>query len=159
MKGYNYSMVTARHAATINVPVDVAWRRLADLASWPRWLLVPYASESLTITSAPPTGQGSEFTLKGRLPYRLFARVVEWQEARLLSYEIYRSEYPSDRLFFRQAVIRVQLEPIDSGRTAVRCSHTLEGRGFAGRLYAATVMRPFISTNVQRIVDGLRGSP
>lgn len=118
----------------------------------------PYASESVTITSGTPPGVGTEFVMKGRLRSRLFARVIEWEEEKQLAFEIYRSEYPSDRLTFERSVISIQLEPLDGGRTRVRCSHLLAGKGALGRLYAATVMRPLIATNVRRILDSLAAS-
>jgi hypothetical protein len=99
---------------------------------------------------------GAEFTMKGRrLPYRLFARITDWEPERLLAFEIHRSEYPSDRLTFDSAVITVALAPLEDGRTRVTCEHMLKHRGPIGGAYAATVMRPFLKANVQRIVDGL----
>jgi hypothetical protein len=93
--------------------------------------------------------------MKGRLSYRLFARVTEWQPEQRLEFEIHRSEYPSDRLTFGRAVISIGLEPLEDGRTRVTCEHTLWHRGPVGKAYAATVMRPLLKSNVQRIVDGL----
>ncbi len=151
-------MPSARHSAVAKAPAEALWQRLADLESWPRWLRVPYAGERVAITSDSPTGAGTEFVLKGRLPARLFARITEWQEARLLAFEIYRSEYPSDRLVFGRANIRIELEEAGEGRTRVTCRHELEGRGLAGRLYAATVMRPFLSSSAHGIVDSLIAS-
>ena len=145
--------VSARHSAIARAPPGVLWARMADLESWPRWLHVPYAGESVTLAS--PADSGAEFVMKGRLAYRLFARVTDRQPERRLEFEIYRSEYPSDRLTFGHARIAIELEPLEGGRTRVKCEHRLWGRGVAGRLYAATVMRPFLATNVQRIVDAL----
>jgi hypothetical protein len=93
--------------------------------------------------------------MKGRLSYGLFARITEWQPESRMAFEIYRSEYPSDRLTFRRAVISIDLEPLDDGRTRVTCEHTLWHRNPVGKAYAATVMRPLLKSNVQRIVDGL----
>jgi hypothetical protein len=94
--------------------------------------------------------------MRGRLRYRLFARVTDWRPERRLAFEIYRSEYPLDRLFFGRAEISVALEPAAAGgRTRVTCEHRLWGRGAAGRVYASTVMRPFLRANVQSIVDSL----
>jgi hypothetical protein len=99
---------------------------------------------------------GAEFTMKGRrLPYRLFARITDWQPERRLAFEIHRSEYPSDRLTFGSAAITITLERLEDGRTRVTCEHMLKHRGPIGVAYAATVMRPFLKSNVQRIVDGL----
>jgi hypothetical protein len=93
--------------------------------------------------------------MKGRLSYRLFARVTDWQPERRLEFEIHRSEYPSDRLTFARAAISITLEPLGDSGTRVTCEHTLWHRGPVGRAYAATVMRPFLKSNVQRIIDGL----
>ncbi len=148
-------MPTARHAAVIAAPVSDLWSLLASLESWPRWMHVPYVSESVRVTSEGPAGPGAEFEMKGRLGSRLFARVTAWEEERRLEYEIYRSEYPSDRLTFGRAVITIVLEPLGPDRTKATCEHRLEGKGLAGRAYAATVMRPLIKANAQRIVDSL----
>ena len=148
-------MPRARHVAIIPAPVGVLWARLGDLEGWPRWLRVPYASESVSIASSTPTALGTEFTLKGRMAYRLFARISQWEEERRLAFEVYRSEYPSDRLFFKRAVIDIELERLDEGRTRVTCTHRAEGKGLVGKLYMAVVMRPFLSTNVRCIVDSL----
>ena len=150
-------MPAARYSAVTSIPASVLWRKLADIGSWPRWLRAPYADERVVITS--PEGRaeriGSEFTLKGRLPYRLFARITDWQPERRLEFEIYRSEYPSDRLTFGHASIAISLELADDARTRVSCEHRPLGKGPGGRLYAATVMRPFLRANVRRIVDNL----
>ena len=151
-------MPSARHSAVCAAPVSVLWTRLEDLGSWPRWLRAPYAGQSVTLASAAPARPGAEFVMKGRLPYRLFARITEWQPERRLGFEIYRSEYPSDSLTFGRARIAIDLEPLPDGRTRVTCEHRLWGRGLAGRLYAATVMRPFLKANVQRIIDSLVAS-
>ncbi len=147
-------MPSASHSAIVKATPDAVWGRLADIESWPRWLRVPYASESAVLASRAPAGAGTEFTLKGSMKARLFARVTEWQDKRHLAFEIYRSEYPSDRLFFGRAVISIELEALASS-TKVTCRHSLEGKGFVGRLYAAVVMRPFLKTNVQRMADSL----
>jgi Polyketide cyclase / dehydrase and lipid transport. len=149
-------MVTAHHSVTAGAPVEALWKRLADLQSWPRWLRVPYATQSVSITSAQRTGLGTEFTMKGQLPYRLFALITEWKELRRLGFEIYRSDYPSDRWFFARASIAVELEPINDRHTVVRCTHILEGRGFLGRLYARIVMRSFLHRNTRQIVGSLK---
>ena len=60
-----------------------------------------------------------------------------------------------DRFTVGRARISIDLEPEADGRTRVTCEHRLRGRGIIGRLYAATVMRPFLKANVQRILDGL----
>jgi hypothetical protein len=93
--------------------------------------------------------------MKGRLAYRLFGRITDWQPESRLAFEIYRSEYPSDRLTFGRAVISIDLEPLDKERTRVTCEHALWHRNPVGKAYAATIMRPFLKANVQRIVDGL----
>ena len=149
-------MPAARHTGTVDAPVEELWARLADIASWPRWLHVPYATEAVSPAAPGPVGLGTEFTLKGSLPYRLFARITEWQERQRLAFEIYRSEYPSDRLFFRRATIAVELEQLDEARTRATCTHRVEGKGVLGAVYMATVFRPFLSTNAQRIVQSLR---
>jgi hypothetical protein len=146
-------MPSARHSAAAGASAADIWARLAGLPSWPRLLHLQYADESVTLESVPDVG--AEFTMKGRLSYRLFARLTGWQPQRRLAFEIHRSEYPSDRLTFSRAVISITLEPLDANRTRVTCEHTLWGRGPVGRAYAATVMRPFLKSNVQRIVDGL----
>jgi hypothetical protein len=146
-------MPSASHSAVANASAAHIWARLSDLASWPHLLHLQYADESVTLESVP--GVGAEFAMKGRLSYRLFARIGGWQPERRLEFEIHRSEYPSDRFTFARAVISIDLEPLDDARTRVTCEHTLWGRGPAGRAYAATVMRPFLKSNVQRIVDGL----
>lgn len=153
-------MPIARCSALVDRPPDVVWQQLADLASWPHWMLVPYASESVSVISAGEPVAGTEFVMRGRrMKWRLFARITEWMPERQLAFEIYRSEYPSDRFTFGRAVIRIDLEPADQGRTRVICEHRLEGLGLLGRLYAATVMRPLIKTNAQRMVDGLTRTP
>ncbi len=146
-------MPTAHHSAAVQAPVEALWARLADLESWPRWLLVPYASEAVTIASPGPTAVGTEFVLKGRMKARLFARITELEDRRHLAFEIYRSEYPSDRLFFGRPSISIELETVDAAHTRIKCTHRLEGKGAIGKLYAAVVMRPFLAVNVQRIVD------
>jgi len=148
-------MARARHVAIIPVPVATLWARLSDLEAWPRWLHVPYASDSVTIVSPMPTAVGTEFTLKGRMAFRLFARISQWEEEGCLAFEVYRSEYPSDRLFFKRAVIAIELERLDERRTRVTCTHRAEGKGLLGAMYMAMVMRPFLSSNVRRIVDSL----
>lgn len=146
-------MPTARHTAVANASAAEIWIRLANLHSWPDLLHLPYADESVIVEGH--AGPGAEFVMKGRLPHRIFARITDWQPERRLEFEIYRSEYPSDRLTFDRAVIAISLEALDDGRTKVTCEHALQHRGPAGRAYAATVMRPFLKSNVQRIVDGL----
>ena len=146
-------MPTARQSAVVNAAAAAVWERLAGLPSWPRLLHLQYADESVTLDGEP--GPGTEFVMKGRLPYRLFASITGWQPQRRLEFEIYRSEYPSDRFTFGRALISIDLEPEADGRTRVTCEHRLWGRGIIGRLYAATVMRPFLKANVQRILDGL----
>ncbi len=148
-------MPSASRSAIIQAPVEALWRRLAEIESWPRWLRVPYASESLTVTSGGPVAEGTEFTMKGRLKSRLFARITAWKENRWLAFEICRSDYPSDRLTFGRAIITIELEPLEEGRTRVTCHHRLDGRGVLGRLYAVVVMRALMSTNTQRILDSL----
>lgn len=148
-------MARARHSAVIAASIAVLWARLSDLEGWPRWLRVPYASEAVSITSSPPAAVGTEFSLKGRLAYRLFARISRWEEGRCLAFEIHRSQYPSDRLFFKRAVIAIELEGLDEGRTRVTCTHRAEGKGPWGGLYMAVVMRPFLSANVHWITDSL----
>jgi len=150
-------MPTACHSAVANASASDLWARLSDLPSWPRLLLLPYADEFVTLDGEPSVG--AEFVMKGRLSYRLFARITDWQPERRLEFEIHRSEYPSDRLTFGRAVISILLDPLDDVRTRVTCEHVLLGRGPAGRAYAATVMRPFLKSNVQRIVDGLTAPP
>jgi len=150
-------MPAARCSACTGVPVAAVWSGLADISSWPRLLHLPYASESVVLDSGPPA-LGSEFVMKGTLPYRLFARITDWQPERRLEFEIYRSEYPSDRLTFGRARISIELEAMDDGRSRVTCEHRLWGRGLAGRVYAATVMRPLLKSNVQRFIDGLVAS-
>ena len=151
-------MATSRHAGVVDASVDAVWGRLADVQSWPRWLDVPYASESVSIGTGGALGVGTELVLKGSLPFRLFARITEWREGQLLAYEIDRSEYPSDRLFFRRASITIELAKLDEGRTRATCSHHVEGKGFFGRLYMATVFRPFLRSNARRIVRSLRSA-
>ena len=156
-------MPAASHSAVTNASATAIWARLADLASWPRLLHLQYADESVQlahpeVSKDDPVGLGAEFVMKGRLPYRLFARITDWQPQRRLEFEIYRSEYPSDRLTFGRARISIELEATDDGRTRVTCEHRLWGRGPLGRVYATTVMRPLLKSNVQRIVDGLTAS-
>jgi len=148
-------MPSASHSATVEAPIEALWPRLADIQSWPRWLSAPYASESVTLAAPPPPKPGTELVLKGRLSYRLFARVTDWQDERLLAFEVYRSEYPSDRLFFQRAVIAIELEKVDETRTRVTCRHQVEGKGVLGRLYMTTAFRPFLAANVRRIVQDL----
>jgi hypothetical protein len=166
-------MPSASRSAVAHASAADVWTRLADLTSWPHLLHLQYADESVTFVDPttgvgfqpdvgksgaganPDVSKGAEFVMKGRLSYRLFARVTDWQPERRLEFEIHRSEYPSDRLTFGRAIIAITLEPLDENRTRVTCEHTLWGRGPAGRAYAATVMRPFLKSNVQRIVDGL----
>lgn len=148
-------MPVARAFAVVRAPIGAVWERLVDLQSWPRWMRVAYVTESVSVTSAATSGVGTEFVMKGRLKSRLFARVVEWTPERQFAFEIYRSGYPSDRLTFGRAVITLDLERADEGKTRVTCEHRLEGRGLRGRVYAATVMRPLIKTNAQRIVESL----
>src|SRR2546426_839102 len=150
-------MSAARYSAVTSLPASALWPKLADIGSWPRWLRAPYADEHVEIALPERGGEAirSEFTLKGRLPYRLFARITEWQPERLLRFEIYHSEYPSDRLTFGHASISIGLGPAEQGMTCVSCEHRLLGKGPAGRVYAATVMRPFLRANVRRIVANL----
>ena len=148
-------MPRASHSATVEAPIEALWQRLADIEAWPRWLSAPYVSESVTIATPAPPSPGTELVLKGRLSYRLFARITDWQDGRLLAFEVYRSEYPSDRLFFRRAVIAIELEKVDGTRTRVTCRHQVEGKGVLGRLYMATAFRPFLAANVRRIVQDL----
>jgi hypothetical protein len=146
-------MPSARHSAIANASAGVIWSRLADLPSWPRLLHLQYADEWVVVEGE--SGRGAEFVMKGRFAYRLFARITDWEPEQRLEFEIYRSEYPSDRLTFARAVIAVDLESLEDGRTRVTCEHTLWHRGPVGRAYASTIMRPFLNANVQRIVDGL----
>ena len=148
-------MPTARHSVIVAAPAGAVWARLADVASWPRWLRAPYASESVTVANSP-VGVGTEFVLKGSLPFRLFASVTEWREEQLLSFQIYRSEYPSDRLFFERAVITIELDRLDETRTRATGIHRVAGKGLLGTLYMATVFRPFLMSNVRRFVRSLR---
>ena len=148
-------MPSASHSATVEAPIEALWERLAGIELWPTWLSAPYASESVTIASPAPAKPGAELVLKGRFTYRLFARITEWQERRLLAFEVYRSEYPSDRLFFRRACIAIELERLDEARTRVTCRHDAEGKGVLGRLYMATAFRPFLIANVRRIASDL----
>ena len=151
-------MPRARSSAVLNAPGTAVWARLADLERWPRWLRVPYADTVVIVTGAAPLGDGTELTLQGKLPFRLFARIKEWEESRRLAFEIYRSEYPSDRFFFRRAVIAIDLATLDDNRTRVTCTHTVQGRGLLGRLYMATVFRPFLIASARGFVQGLRSS-
>ena len=148
-------MPRASHSATVEAPIEGLWQRLADIESWPRWLSAPYVSESVASATPAPPSPGTELVLKGRLRYRLFARITDWQKERLLGFEVYHSEYPSDRLFFRRAAIAIELEELDEAHTRLTCRHEVEGRGVLGRLYMATAFRPFLSANVRRIVQDL----
>jgi uncharacterized protein YndB with AHSA1/START domain len=148
-------MPTARRIASIAAPPEAIWRILADVESWPRWLRVPYAGESVTASPPGEPGAGTEIVLKGRLRHRLFARLTAWEPGRCLAFEIHRSEYPLDRWFFHHAVIRIEIADRPAGGATVTCTHRLQGKGPAGRLYAALVMRPFLAFNVQRIIDSL----
>jgi uncharacterized protein YndB with AHSA1/START domain len=147
-------MPASRYSAVVDAPVDAVWRRLADLSAWPDWLRAPYAGREVALERGEP-GAGSRFFMKGALPFRLFARITEWRVNERLAFEIYGSEYPSDRLFFGRALISVDLEGTGDGRTLVLCTHELQGRGIAGRVYAATVMRLFLRRNVRWVVRGL----
>jgi len=138
--------------------VETVWSLLVGLESWPRWLRVPYASESITVDSAGPPHVGTGFTLKGQWSFRLFARVEQLEEMRLLAFEIESSEYPSDRLFFKRARISIELSKVDQGRTRVTCTHWVEGKGLLGRLYMATAFRPFLRSNVRRVVRSIADS-
>ena len=151
-------MPSASHSATIDSPVEAVWRLLIDLESWPRWLRVPYASESVAADSLEPPHVGTEFTLKGKMRFALFARIERLEDLRLLAFEITRSEYPSDRLFFKRARISIELSEVDSGRTRVTCVHWVQGKGLLGRLYMATVFRPFLRDNVLRVVQSIAES-
>lgn len=148
-------MPSESHSATIDTPVEAVWNILVGIESWPRWLHVPYASESVTVLSAAPTEVGTEFILKGRLSFRLFARITQLEEMRLLAFEVHRSEYPSDRLFFKRASIAIELGKVNEGETRVTCTHWVDGKGLLGQLYMATAFRPFLITNVQRVVRSL----
>ena len=148
-------MPSASHSATVSAPIDALWDRLAAIESWPRWLTAPYADQSVTLAPPAPPRAGTELVLKGRFSYRLFARITDWQDGRLLSFEVYRSEYPSDRLFFRRAAIAIELEKLDEVHTRVTCRHQVEGSGVLGMLYMATAFRPFLRANVRRIVQDL----
>jgi uncharacterized protein YndB with AHSA1/START domain len=148
-------MPTSSYSAVIRAPAYIVWRHLADLRSWPQWLRAPYAGREVVLESGPP-GEGSRFTFQGVLPFRLFAEITEWREHERLAFRIYDSEYPSDRLFLGSAAISVDLEKIDDDRTRARCVHQLWGKGTAGRVYAAVVMRPFLWRNVRWIVRGLK---
>ena len=125
---------------------------MADVERWPRWIGAPYASES--VAWEPPGG--STFVLKGRLPYKLSARLSERDEPRAFRFEFTASEYPSDRLFLAHAEAAFDLEAVDADRTAVTYTHAAEGRGLLGRAYMATVFRLFLMRNASRIVAGLR---
>ena len=151
-------MPSARASAIAAAPVLAVWALLADIERWPRWLRVPYADQAVSVSSAGPPGAGTEFTLQGKLPFRLFARVSEWQEGQRLAFEIYRSEYPSDRLFFRRAAIAIELDDLGDGRTRVTCAHSVWGRGVLGRLYMATAFRPFLRSSARGFVRSLRSS-
>ena len=109
----------------------------------------------MTLAPPAPPRAGTELVLKGRFSYRLFARITEWRDGRRLAFEVYRSEYPSDRLFFRRAVIAIALDKVDETRTRVTCRHQVEGSGVLGMLYMATAFRPFLRANVRRIVQDL----
>ena len=148
-------MPSASYSATAQASVDALWARLADLPSWPRWLRAPYASEQVAVATPGTLGIGAEFSLKGPLTYRLFARVAEWEEGRRLALDIERSEYPSDRLFLRQARIEIELEPLADGLTRVTCAHRVEGKGALGAVYMATVFAPFLRSNVRLVVRSL----
>jgi len=150
-------MPSARASAIADAPVSAVWALLADIERWPRWLRVPYADQAVSVSSAGPPRAGAEFTLQGKLPFRLFARVSEWQEGRRLAFEIYRSEYPSDRFFFRRAAIAIDLEEL-GGHTRVTCTHSVWGRGVLGRLYMATAFRPFLRSSARGFVRSLRSS-
>src|SRR3989304_3380874 len=106
-------MPSASYSEMVEAPIEALWQRLADIESWPRWLRAPYASESVAIATPAPLSPGTELVLQGRLSSRLFARITAGQEGRLLGFEVYRSEYPSDRLFFRWAAIAIELEELD----------------------------------------------
>ncbi len=151
-------MPSQSYSATIGVPAETVWELLVGIESWPQWLHVPYASESVTVVSAGPIAEGTEFILRGRLSFRLFARVTQLEEMRLFAFEIHRSEYPSDRLFFKRASIALKLGEANDGETRVTCTHWIEGKGRLGQLYMATAFRPFLIFNVRRIVRSLAQS-
>ena len=149
-------MPAARHTAIAKATPNVLWEKLADLESWPRWVGVPWAAESVQLEATEKEEMlGAVVVFKGRLPYRLFATITDWRPPRRLAFKIYRSEYPSDRLTFRWAEISIELAEVDDRRTQVICKHVLLGKGPAGALYAATIMRLFLKSNVQRMLDGL----
>ncbi len=148
-------MPRAQYSQAVDAPAQDLWAKLSDVEAWPRWLRVPYADGSVRLTDRAAT-PGSEVVLQGRrLPFRLFGRLVECEEARRLAIEIERSEYPSDRLFFRRARITVHLASVDDRRTRVNCAHEVEGKGPLGALYMASVFRPFLRANVRAIVRSL----
>ncbi len=151
-------MPSQSHSATIRAPAETVWGLLVGIESWPRWLHVPYASESVTIVSTGPIAVGTEFILQGRLSFRLFARVTQLKEMRLFAFETHRSEYPSDRLLFKRASISLELDQANDGETRVTCTHWVEGKGRLGQLYMATAFRPFLFLNVRRIVRSLAQS-
>ena len=148
-------MPAASYARTAPVAAEAVWALLEDIESWPRWLRAPYASARATPDVAGPVREGTTFALQGSLPYRLHARVVACEPPRRLSFEFERSEYPSDRLVFGGARITVDVEPAGEGRTRVACRHEVAGKGVLGRLYMATVFRPFLWRNVRWFVNGL----
>lgn len=150
-------MPTESQTATVDARLEDVWNLLIDVESWPRWLHVPYASESVTIASPAPTQVGTELILKGRMSFRLFARITQLEEMRGLAFEVHRSEYPSDRLFFQRACIAFQVSRL-TGKTQVTCTHQVEGKGPLGRLYMATAFRPFLDANVKRVLRSLARS-
>jgi hypothetical protein len=140
----------------IEAPVARVWALIADIERWPRWIDAPYASESVAWEPAGPPAVGSAFVLRGRLPYRLSARVTEWDEQRSFRFEVTASEYPSDRLFLARAEAGFRLESLDAQHTRVTYEHIAEGRGLIGRAYMATLFRLFLMRNASRVIAGLR---
>jgi len=151
-------MTRVGRAERIEADIESVWQIIADLGGWPRWIDAPYASRSVAITSAGQVGPGCEFVLQGRLPFHLFARIVEWEPRRTLRYEVVRSEYPSDRLFLRRASAGFALEELEGGVTKVTYEQTAESKGPLGRLYMATVFRFLLRSNADRVLAGLQGA-
>jgi len=149
-------VVRVTRSARVEAPVERVWDLIAGIERWPRWIDAPYASESVTWASAGPPAAGSQFVMKGRLAFRLFARVTDWEEGRSLRFEVTRSEYPSDRLFLARAEAGFRLESLDAQLTSVTYDHSAEGRGLLGRAYMATAFRLFLSRNASRVIAGLQ---
>lgn len=149
-------MTHITRSVRIEAATGRVWGLIANLEGWPRWLDVPYATRSVTVTSPDPRGRGSEIVLRGRLSFRLFARVIDWDEGRSLRLEIFRSDYPSDRLFFARASAGFTLEQVGDSATRVTYDHSVQGKGPLGRLYMATIFRLLLRGNAARILAGLQ---